>query len=721
MKTSKFSFPLLVFFASVQFCLSQNSLRIINPQEWWWDWDSGKIEDVQISVEPKGAYMEVGLYLSLSAAGGGYTESDSLEIVFNFTLPDKAIVHDSWLWIEDTIVKGEIMDRWAASFIYEEIVARRTDPSILTKNNDNNYELRIYPLVANKPRKVKITYLTPADWTNNSVSAVLPTWMIYTSDIPVESIEVLTSMSGEWQHPRIREYPEKPFQFSYVPDFGNIQHLSLSNNDIYQNLHFSVDAPLTEGLYLNRYEEGDDNYYQLVMIPSEVFQLSGDFSENVLVLLDHMPDNSHTSWQEVQYSLKNQLRGYIDDNDHFNIVVSGLQNQFIANDWLAADSASIEDAFEELSAMSIPYYSNLPSLLATGIDFFKETGQEGKILLVANSGEIGEIDFSNQLTQDLLSLMGNNISPIYICDFQDKNYSWTWTNSRNYRGNEYFYTILSQSTRGEYSGPFNNTDSFSEKLNDLLNKLTSMQGLIDLHTTLDEGFCFGRYSLNNTLEYGYLNQPIVQIGKYLGDFPFIAEASGLNGSDLFFGEFEIDENTVYEADSLSEEMWYGNYLMHLEDDSYPSNNTIQEIISTSIRERVLSIYTAFLCLEPGVNIDPCPECTFDSGWDDEWVVSSHEALQISEGIQIKASPNPFRELVEINIHTPKDLNGSDMHVQIFNAMGQIVKTFNDLHILEEEIKIRWDGKDLAGQVLLEGMYVVLVTYPEGKVALKLLK
>jgi len=90
-------------------------------------------------------------------------------------LPENAIVDDSWLWIGKDIIKAKLMDKWTATGIYEGIVKRRKDPSILMKQSATQYELRVFPLVGNQTRKVKITYLMPITWSKINVAASLPT------------------------------------------------------------------------------------------------------------------------------------------------------------------------------------------------------------------------------------------------------------------------------------------------------------------------------------------------------------------------------------------------------------------------------------------------------------------------------------------------------------------------------------------------------------------
>ena len=130
----------------VQSTFAYSRLTVRDPRRW--RNGQGTIEEAVFSIRPKGLYMECGMYLTFSARDLSFDNNDSLEVEFEFDLPHGSIVHDSWLWIEGDIIRGEIMDKWTAASIYENIVRRRRDPSILFKRGNNNYELRIFPMAA---------------------------------------------------------------------------------------------------------------------------------------------------------------------------------------------------------------------------------------------------------------------------------------------------------------------------------------------------------------------------------------------------------------------------------------------------------------------------------------------------------------------------------------------------------------------------------------------
>ena len=71
------------------------------------------------------------------------------------------------MWVEDVIMKADILDRYSAFNFYEGIVTRRKDPSVLYKNSSELYEYRIFPLPAKKSRRVKLSFMIASNEFNN--------------------------------------------------------------------------------------------------------------------------------------------------------------------------------------------------------------------------------------------------------------------------------------------------------------------------------------------------------------------------------------------------------------------------------------------------------------------------------------------------------------------------------------------------------------------------
>ena len=68
-------------------------------------------------------------------------------------------------------------------------------------------------------------------------------------------------------------------------------------------------------------------------------------------------------------------------------------------------------------------------------------------------------------------------------------------------------------------------------------------------------------------------------------------------------------------------------------------------------------------------------------------------------------PNPFNPSTVINYTIPQSLNASQITVEIFNLLGQRVKTLVDAKQVAGEHSIQWDGKNEAGNLVTSGIYL----------------
>lgn len=686
-------------------------LRIQHPQQTW-RYGQGTIEEAIISIRPQGVYMEYGLYLTFSARGLNFTAADSVEVQFFFDLPPEAIVHDLWLWVDDQIVRALIMDRWTASSIYEDIVKRRRDPAILFKNSPTSYELRIYPMKGNAKRKIKLTYLMPAQWSATAVSAALPTNLLRTSRNPLATFYSLFWPQPDWQKPRLLEFPDIAFDEKEDTFFGLYQRADIPSAAVVTSLNFALDSPLRNGVYVSRYPAGDGGIYQLALLPSRALQLQAQ--RKVAILFDYLAGKSSITTNEVLNGVKAMLREQFTPADSFNLIFSSLNIRRAGEKWFAADPATIDQAFANAGSNPLASYSNLPALLANGLDFVKQNGNDGSLLLITNSDQVGDYRVANPLLNDVLNQM-NPVLPIHIADFTNTNATYYYNGGRSYYGNEYFYQNLTQRTYGKFAN-IRAASSFSGMLTAIAQTLNGFIDSFDLYTTLENGFCFGRYNLGTTGSAIYLNRPILQLGKFNGGFPFVVEAAGVYKQQTFSTTKTIAADEAARSDSLAEEIWTGNYIAALEAQPQ-TNEIIKQILEASLRERVLSRYTAFLALEPSDTVKVCQDCKDESKLVSSIVFREKEAADDS---LLQAYPNPFNAATTLTVRLPGNVKRENVSLKIYNLIGQVVRTFDlPVDAGKRTYQFTWDGRNDAGQIAATGTYFLVLKTPANRKSLKL--
>lgn len=688
---------------------SYTQIKVGDPRNSWYT-SPGTIEEASLTIRPKGLYMEYGLYLTFSSRGSYWTNpQDTLEVTLDFDLPENAIVNDSWLWIGNDIVKAKLMDRWTASTIYEDIVKRRRDPSILMKQTATQYELRVFPMAGNQTRKVKISYLMPLTWNKSTVAASLPLEIVKSSNFKPSVFPVYTWTNEEWKSPAIAGNSDIKFVPKNNEAFGDYQE-ALIPSSVYDNnssLKISFNAPLTNGIYFSPYQPDaqGEGIYQLAIFPDQFFNTA--LSKKTAILVDYDASNTNLTSKELLNSVKNEMLMNLSVKDSFNLIFSNLSIKRYSDKWVLASKENIEAAFTSLNN-PLSSYSNLGPLLNDGIDFIKKNGNNGKIIVISDGDQYGDFKVSNVLVNDLVKLMNPKI-PIHIADYQSMNYPYYYNNGQSYMGNDYFYINLSRVTLGSYHTVRNNSN-LSDVISGAFRFLGGAINSFDLHTSMKTGFCYSRYSLDGS-NIAYVNDAVLQVGKFKGDYPFLIEVSGEYNNEIFSETIEIPRPDSLNSDTIAETIWAGQYIKKMES-QYQSNDIINEIIYASLSEWILSKYTSFICLEDTSYI--CNNCKDESK---PVEVGTEEMAAYADTLQVY--PNPFSDKITISLmcSDPEDVK----QLSIVDVTGSVIYQFNIGELHQGKNIIVWNGTSARGDKVKPGVYILLYKTSTNSQTIKIIK
>ncbi|MBK7407879.1 MAG: T9SS type A sorting domain-containing protein [Saprospirales bacterium] len=693
----------LFLFVLLQPLSAQNKLTVINPQWGWWEINNGTIDEAVYTLKPQGLYVEVGLYFTFSWPENPYDITDSLEIAFDFNLPKEAIVTDSWLWVGDQAVQAEVWEVWTALQTYEEIVDRRQDPSILYEKPEGGHQLRIYPLVTGESRKVKISYLLPAQWTQEEVIATLPTEFLSTSEHPVNSFRVLLYPDPAWQNYQLKGVPGLAFEPLYDPEYGQCLEAVIPYGNWGWPLKLVMDTPIQpNGLFVGRHAGVAGNVYELAYFPQTLPPI--EKTTHLMVAVEYKNGKSDMTFPELLATLRAQLKTHLDDTDFFNLAIGNSQTIYTASqNWIPADEASIDFVFNSFTPSTDGSKKPLINLLTTAGNLIVNNGEGGEMLLVSNTDEYYAPWYANPAMETFMSLF-QGAFPVHICDYQSKNFNEYWANwwdfEPSHYGNDIFNSSLSTLTGGTYFNLRGQGVDFQTNLTILLsNYIEGIPILFDLDVDLNTGFSYQRYLVNYLGQSEYAHHPILQVGRYEGAFPMTVEFFALVDGQLISEILTVEENQVVELDTLAQKAWVGNHFQSQES-TQNDPNEISQLVDMSIENRVLSKYTAFIALDPNVVIEPCYICPL-TGQGPAIVEVVEEKPE--GNAQLQAFPNPFSREVTIQ------LEGIDaQEVRIFDHTGRLVR------ILEPAPTLLWDGRNGDGALLPAGLYIVVVIDERGK-------
>jgi hypothetical protein len=136
-----------------------------------------------------------------------------------------------------------------------------------------------------------------------------------------------------------------------------------------------------------------------------------------------------------------------------------------------------------------------------------------------------------------------------------------------------------------------------------------------------------------------------------------------------------------------------------------TNDIINQVIFHSMSERVLSHYTAFLCLE-----DPnmvCYDCLDESKLVDvEEIDLKQDTLQVY--------PNPFTDLLTIDLYCshPEQID----ELAIYSITGTLVHRFDTSALTEGKNTLSWSAGHLDS-----GVYILVFMGNESSQKIKLVK
>jgi Secretion system C-terminal sorting domain/Vault protein inter-alpha-trypsin domain len=689
--STKIAFILSLFALPFSFIYGQNSLNVQDPQKTF-RYGQARIESASFDVIPRGLYAEVSLNMTYSAQGTSYTAvADTLEIQHYFTLPANALITDSWLWVEKQIVYAKLIDRWTASAIYEGIVNRRKDPSILFKNYATSYEYRIFPMSGNSSRRVQLQFMMPIDWQSGVASFELPTNIIRSGNrLPTTNVRIFNN--NQWKNPRLVDYSSQTFTASNDSTTNQpIQMTTLTTEQVrnFSNIRLSFDSPMKNGVFLSTYKSGNDNYYQMAVQPDEILSVNIT-PRKLMYVLDF--NNSSTNLKAADFiaNLKQNLRTSLTSKDSFNLIFSKLSPNLISSKWISVND--LEATLAQISESSVAAINNLPTVLTKGIEFLNND-KTASIVLVSNDVSLNNLNASNSLSSELKKNFPV-LPVINVFDISPQT-NYFFVGGIYYYGNDYFYNIITSQTGGiSLNTPYYTNTDIKAPFSQFFKSLAPNFDNLDIHTTLKDGFTFSRFDIGSTSTFN-VNKTFLQVGKYNGNLPFEIEVTGSYQSTPFGKRLTISDSLIAAADSKTRQIWVGAQILNWESQS-SDNVTVKRIIQTSQENLVLSRYTAFLALEPNMGGDTCLACRDKSATQ----VTATKELS-SDYFRLKASPNPFKESTTIKVEFPSFKVGQKADMVIYNLLGQTIHRFNlDIKSGDKSAEVVWETNNVQAGVYM---------------------
>ncbi|MEZ5015904.1 MAG: T9SS type A sorting domain-containing protein [Flavipsychrobacter sp.] len=687
-----------------------SSLTISDPQRWAKS-TQGIITDAEIDITPEGAYAKVDLTFLINAENT-YKSTDTLEAVLNFSLPKGSYINDSWLWLDqNTIIKADIIERNRAITIYEGIVNRRRDPSLLVKTGTDRYKLNVFPLTTLYPRKVKISYAVPLNWQGDMSKLPLPTDLFRVSKTaPTLTVKVNTNPLFRNPSFVINDYSQH-----YISTVGGQDLLQIPGTSYAQNdFTLKYNTQLANSISVITYPTGNNEGYYQMIIPPSVIDKTSTRCVSLIVDYDSKTQAIHTP-SELKQKLTNAFLSNYNTTDSFNLFyVNNGQIVQAFTSWQSVSNANLNQAFNNMPNSIATTSNTYESLLKTGMQFCAgKTKDEAEVLLIGTNADYTiDQQKTNTLFSNIKTALGSYNHKINVIN--NNRYRQYKSGSGYYYANEILYSKLTLATGGlyfrNYSYKYILVNNKYQVFYDIdftanINQISSNAGISTsaYNITLKPitGFVYNEYTMFKNQKL-HLSDNYIVLGKYKGnlttgstvDIQAVTNTKTINKT--------VTINTITPGTKGIIQDWANLYIQDLE--SYNNASYTQEIIDSSINNRVLCYKTAFLAIETGD--------TLKSNIDDNPDVVSVKNTTKKGGTTIKAYPNPFNN--EITIELPANAT----QIEIYDVLGRKVFV---IALSKNDKKYVWNGRNSNGDALSAGTYVIIVKTEDSNQTLKVLK
>ena len=249
-----------------------------------------------------------------------------LEGIYEFVLPDGAIVTDLVLWIDGKRIPGLILEKQLARDAYDAIVSGRADPALIEQVTPNLFRLSIFPFPANGSRRVELEYMQVLESRRGVMGYRFP--LAPEGNEPVHLERLILRAEVRSQHPievaASETAPqvagmERPDEFTARAFFGDER---ISPQRDYQLTITETAEPLSPTL-LSLAPRGDEyGYFALWLPPVAELERAAPVPRNLTFLIDV----SRSMGEEGSAATKAGLAAALaplGEGDFFNLITFG--------------------------------------------------------------------------------------------------------------------------------------------------------------------------------------------------------------------------------------------------------------------------------------------------------------------------------------------------------------------------------------------------------------
>lgn len=671
------------------------------------------IDDASIEVFPRGNFIEMNVYMTVSYdfQSWFFKNYNELEFQWEFSLPEHAIMSDFELWVtEDSSISATVMDKWTAELLFSDVSTPIRHPGLLTQSvatreGKVNYDLKIFPIKRNEKRKFRIQYLIPGRPTANSLRAWLPTTQIVAEKTKnnIKKINIVYNYKNNPLEPRVVGTEVLNKEQSIVDSTWTLE-IPVEYD---QFVEFVIPSPIENSVFLSSYQFKGENYYHLAVYPPSTEKVKDD--RKILVCVDlNIYNTKDFDGEYLLIYLKETIAQALDESDSINIMVAYDDIVVGSENWIGCSEENLDTLFSKVMKRSFPTYSYFQPLLTKAADFINNSTGNPEVVVFSNTDEINlGVNDKEALADEILEMFKVN-TKIHFVDLDNVNrLVYNYNNGNGYYETQLqaFYGKMSYEREGNlYYLRYHDIKTI---LNAFFYEKISHFESVEVQMTFQNGYSYSKHLMNENEGYYPLDFPIMQTGKFTGDFPIEVKIIGKKQMEILDTTFTLNESDLTDGSKKIVTSWFGKSINDLLDYSYDPL-TVSSIIDMSVEQKILTPYTGFILIDEALlntQEEEENEEEDDGDDDDGETTSVDDNIDNSFDLELSAYPNPFNSTVTLKVSIPE---ANDYSLIIYNILGQKVKEFDLSGLSIGTHYLKWQGETDDNRKVASGLYFAVL-------------
>jgi Ca-activated chloride channel family protein len=308
-----------------------------------------------------------------------------LEGTYFFPLPDDASISEFAIWDGERRLEGEVRPRDEARRIYENIVRRVRDPGLLEYAGPNLFQARIFPIPARGTKKLELTYTQVLRSENGTVGYRYPLGTGRNA-APIERLAGRVRLrSGGGLRTIYSPSHEVDVQREGGRATVSFEQDARRERRDFQLFYALSDAEVGMSLFTYR-EPGKDGYFLLLLSPNDDAARREYPAKDVVFVLDVSGSMEEAGKMEkARRALTYGVRG-LRPADRFNIIAFSGETRLMESGLIAADEAGRRRGVEFVEGLNARGGTNINDALLEAMQQFPRSGTRPRLLVFMTDG-----------------------------------------------------------------------------------------------------------------------------------------------------------------------------------------------------------------------------------------------------------------------------------------------------------------------------------------------